>query len=390
MCDVVGCVGDVDNRVFCQDSRVCYLVRSFVEYRDGHFVAYVKQKQNAAWMKCDDSVVTRLEGSVGSIWPRLIFLEKMRRQPPLRVVESSSRVKFLSRLPELLESVVTGAGLCGWERRVAARVERSATESQTGVKIDAEIVRRAVKRLKKRRLEVRKGRVDARKGRVDTRRKRQQGKARKGGVDTRKGRVDTRRKRQQGKARKGGVDTRKGRVDTRRKKQQGKARKGGVDTGKGRVDTRRKRQQGKACKGLVETRPMRQQDKRRRREDHRERETRRRQEEVFGGKTWSNNVSGYRMDAENEEDHPFNRFQQSFPLRRKQEVAELREWLDDPVLEAVQPCLLCQEGFKHRTDLLAHIDAEHGGLQRYRNAVLCLESLSPHVVSGQEARRRKI
>ena len=90
---------------------MCYLVRSFVEYRDGHFVAYVKQ--NAAWMKCDDSVVTRLEGGVGSIWPRLIFLEKMRRQPPLRAVQSSSRVKFLSRLPELLESVVAGAGLCG-------------------------------------------------------------------------------------------------------------------------------------------------------------------------------------------------------------------------------------------------------------------------------------
>ena len=225
MCDVVGCVGDVDNRVFCQDSRVCYLVRSFVEYRDGHFVAYVKQKQNVTWMKCDDSVVTCLEGGVGSIWPRLIFLEKMRRQPQLRVIESSSRVKFLSRLPELLESVVTGAGLCGWERRMAARVERSATESQTGVKIDAEIVRRAVKRLKKRRLEVRKGRVD-------TRRKREQGKAREGSVDTR-------RKRQQGKARKGCVDT-------RRKRQQGKARKGGVDT-------RRKRQQGKARKGRVDT-----------------------------------------------------------------------------------------------------------------------------------------
>ena len=221
---------------------------------------------------------------------------------------------------------------------MAARVERSATESQTGVKIDAEIVRRAVKRLKQRRLEVRKNRKD-------TRGKRQ----------PRKDREDTRRKRQQGK----------GREDTRRKRQQGK----------GREDTRGKRLR---------------QEERPGREDDRKRETRRRQEEVFGGKTWSNNMAGYRMDAENEEDHPFNRFQQSFPLRRKQEVAELREWLDDPVLEAVQPCLLCQEGFKHRTDLLAHIDAEHGGLQRYRNAVLCLESLSPHVVSGQEARRSKI
>ena len=329
-------------RVFCQDSRVCYLVRSFVEYRDGHFVAYVKQKQNVTWMKCDDSVVTCLEGGMSSIWPRLIFLEKMRRQPPLRAVESSSRVKFLSRLPELLESVVTGAGLCGWERRVSARVERSATESQTGVKIDAAIVRRAVKRLKKRRLEVRKNRKD-------TRGKRQ----------PRKDRQDMR------KPRKDREDMRRNRKATRGKRQQGK----------GSEDTRGKKPR---------------QEERRGREDDRKRETRRRQEEVFGGKTWSNNMSGYRMDAENEEDHPFNRFQQSFPLRRKQEVAELREWLDDPGLEAVQPCLLCQEGFKHRTDLLVHIDAEHGGLQRYRNAVLCLESLSPHVVSGQEAQRSKI
>ena len=320
---------------------MCYLVRSFVEYRDGHFVAYVKQKQNVTWMKCDDSVVTCLEGGVSSVWPRLIFLEKMRRQPPLRAVESSSRVKFLSRLPELLESVVTGAGLCGWERRVSARVERSATESQTGVKINAAIVRRAVKRLKKQRLEVRKNRKD-------TRGKRQPRKDRR--LEVRKNRKDIRGKRQ----------PRKDREDTRRKRQQGK----------GREDTRGKRPR---------------QEERPGREDDRKRETRRRQEELFGGKTWSNNMAGYRMDAENEEDHPFNRFQQSFPLRRKKEVAELREWIDDPVLEAVQPCLLCQEGFKHRTDLLAHIDVEHGGLQRYRNAVLCLESLSPHVVSGQDA-----
>ena len=172
--------------MFCQDSRVCYLVSSFVEYRDGHFVAYVKQKQNVTWMKCDDSVVTCLEGGVSSIWPRLIFLEKMRRQPPLRAVESSSQVKFLSRLPELLESVVTGSGRCGWERRVSARVERSATESQTGVKIDAASVRRAVKRLKKRRLEVRKNRKD-------TRGKRQ---PRKDRQDMRKNRKYTRGKRQ--------------------------------------------------------------------------------------------------------------------------------------------------------------------------------------------------
>ena len=52
-----------------------------------------------------------------------------------------------------------------------------------------------------------------------------------------------------------------------------------------------------------------------------------------------------------------------------------------------QPCLLCEADFGDRSALLQHIDEKHGGLQRYRNAMLMLESLSPHVVVGSEVRQ---
>jgi hypothetical protein len=52
-----------------------------------------------------------------------------------------------------------------------------------------------------------------------------------------------------------------------------------------------------------------------------------------------------------------------------------------------QPCRLCPDtAFVKREDLLAHIDAEHGGLQRYRNALFATLSLLPYVVKGQEWR----
>lgn len=62
----------------------------------------------------------------------------------------------------------------------------------------------------------------------------------------------------------------------------------------------------------------------------------------------------------------------------------MQEWLEEPEPVAVQPCLLCQEGFEYRADLFAHIDAIHDGLYWYRNAFLHQELLSLHVVIGQE------
>ena len=325
-----------------QEPRVQYIVTGFVQFTNGHFVGYVREKNG--WLKCEDSVVSRLETGVGTIWPCLIFLEKMRRRQKHfapEIPEGTSGT-LLSRLPDLLMSAVTGSAISsGWERRVAPRVgpnvaeahrpamERTGTgNARPAVMVDAQVARRARERIKKHRSDVRK---------------------RKGRTQQRAGRKEKRTGREQ--ERKGREQERKGREQERR----------------GREQERRDHE-------------------RRRREDGRERESRRRQEETLGSKTWSNNMSGHRSDEMNEEDHPFNRFRYAFPLRRKQKEEDLREWLEEPAPVAAQPCLLCQEGFEHRADLLGHIDAVHGGLQRYRNAFLSLEALCPHVVTGQEVR----
>ena len=54
-----------------QDASITYVVTGFVEYKDHHFVAYVKQPRG--WVKCDDSVVRVVGHDVGTIWPRLFF-----------------------------------------------------------------------------------------------------------------------------------------------------------------------------------------------------------------------------------------------------------------------------------------------------------------------------
>ena len=61
-------------------------------------------------------------------------------------------------------------------------------------------------------------------------------------------------------------------------------------------------------------------------------------------------------------------------------------WPQEAVAMARQPCLLCSEDFDDRAAWLEHVNSDHGGLQRYRNAMLALQSLSPHVVVGSEVR----
>ena len=140
-----------------QDPRVLYVVTGFVECSNHHFVAYVKQK--TGWFKCDDSVVTRLEAGVGTIWPRLIFMEKMRRQRcSAPEVPEATAGTFLHRLPDLLVSAVTvPAASAGWDsddQRHAAR--------------------RARQRIQRRRLQLRKGRKQERQGRKQERQPRKQ------------------------------------------------------------------------------------------------------------------------------------------------------------------------------------------------------------------------
>ena len=169
----------------------------------------------------------------------------------------------------------------------------------------------------------------------------------------------------------------------------------------GRKQKRTGRKEKRTCRKQQENRPGRKQQqnrvdrtedrtegdrKRQRRDDDRARDVRGRQERILGSTAWSNNMSGHRSDRVNDEDNPFNRFVCAFPLRRDHAEEDLREWLHEPTAVAAQPCLLCQEGFEHRDAFIAHVDAVHGGLQRYRNACWFLESLCLHVVTAQEVR----
>ena len=117
------------------------------------------------------------------------------------------------------------------------------------------------------------------------------------------------------------------------------------------------------------------------------REARARQDTAFSAASWPSNMDGSRADKINNEDNPFQRFRHAFSLTLPQEHQKLREWPEQPVLLGAQPCLLCSGAdFASRGELLAHIDAQHGGLQRYRNAFLHMESLCSHVVTGSEVR----
>ena len=115
-------------------------------------------------------------------------------------------------------------------------------------------------------------------------------------------------------------------------------------------------------------------------------ESRRRQRTAFG-RTGAANMDGRRQDPWAEEDHPFNRFKANHGLFRAAVEEQLREWPEMAISMPQQPCLLCEADFGDRSALLQHIDQKHGGLQRYRNAMLLLESLCPHVVVGSEVRQ---
>ena len=280
-----------------QEKHCTYAVTGLVEYcMPGHFVAYVKQRPG--WCRCDDSVAT-LKNDIGAAWPRLIFLQKLRRHRPVaRASGEQLSIAMLQRLPEPLRSVMDAA---------------------TG-------------------------------GRLNLRRQ--------GFAD---------RERERRRKRKG-----LGEESVARKRLRVSER------------FRKRRQQHQSRDGRQQSRPSRAQAAR---NDARERESRERQAGNFGASGWSNNFSGQRKDYINEEDNPFARFRDNFALRRVAEEECLREWDLRPTLVAPQPCLLCDAAFADRAALLAHLDEVHGGLQRYRNSVLHLESLCPHVVTGSEAHR---
>ena len=97
-------------------------------------------------------------------------------------------------------------------------------------------------------------------------------------------------------------------------------------------------------------------------------------------------MTGSRDDKWADEDNPFLRFKENHALHRTRETEALRIWPMEALVMPRQPCHLCDAGFDDRASLLEHIVNEHGGLQKYRNAMLCLQSLCPHVVVGSEVR----
>lgn len=97
-------------------------------------------------------------------------------------------------------------------------------------------------------------------------------------------------------------------------------------------------------------------------------------------------MTGSRDDKWADEDNPFLRFKENHALHRTRETEVLRVWPMEAVVMPRQPCHLCDAGFEDRASLLGHIAKEHGGLQKYRNAMLCLQSFCPHVVVGSEVR----
>ena len=81
------------------------------------------------------------------------------------------------------------------------------------------------------------------------------------------------------------------------------------------------------------------------------------------------------------------RYKVSWSLRRTREKETCKEWHHQAEPSLPQPCRLCSDKeFIRREEWLDHVNEEHGGLQRYRNALFSQLALSPYVVKGQEWR----
>ena len=71
-------------------------------------------------------------------------------------------------------------------------------------------------------------------------------------------------------------------------------------------------------------------------------------------------------------------------MRRTSEEVCCKSWSVRAKPTKPVPCLLCDNAeFNNQEEFQQHVDKEHGGLQRYRNAFFALSSLQPTVVKGQ-------
>ena len=320
-----------------------YLATSFVQHVNGHFIAFVRC--GGRWLKCDDSVVTDF-ATPSTIWPTLIFLEKYRRRSILgpSALRPAAQVERLRNLPLQLSRAVLEAG-CGSGAgqdmsgqsvgSLCRRVRDVATVRRIGLFASGERLRRKnLQRSRKRTLSADASLPLAKKRKADQRR-----------------RTDRKQQRAGRKQQRAGRKSKEQRAGRQRKERRA-------------VRNRKQQRAGRLQQRL---------------------ESRTRQRTVFGG-TSATNIDGRREDVWAEEDHPFNRFKANYGLFRAAAEEELREWPELPVSMSHQPCLLCEADFDERPALLQHINEKHGGLQRYRNAMLMLESLCPHVVVGSEVR----
>ena len=266
-------------------------------------------------------------------------MQKLRRHHAGQDVPEPPAVDVLLKIPQLLSRAVQGGG---------ARRERSAKRFVDRIRL---------KRLKRKQPEGRcdeDGLIKKRLRLTEAGRKRKQ--SRTGRQQSRK---DSRTDRQQSRK-----DSRTDRQQSRKNRKQSRTNRQQSRTN--RQQSRTNRQQSRSSKDV--------------------REARIREAAQFGARRWNNNLAGDREDASFGDDNPFARFRAAFALRRAKEDEVVRQWDETPKQIPAQPCLLCDSAFEDRAQLLVHIDEFHGGLQRYRNAMLHLESLCPHVVVGQEVR----
>ncbi|CAK0887182.1 unnamed protein product [Prorocentrum cordatum] len=108
---------------------------------------------------------------------------------------------------------------------------------------------------------------------------------------------------------------------------------------------------------------------------------------VWNASAAADNRDHTRADPENSADNPFKRYVDNWDLRRTSADVKCRTWSQRAEPSGPQPCRLCQgRDFAFREDWKKHVDDEHGGVQRYRNALFSSLSLKPYVVKGEEWR----
>ena len=109
---------------------------------------------------------------------------------------------------------------------------------------------------------------------------------------------------------------------------------------------------------------------------------------AWGNRGCGDNRDHSRTDAYNNKDHPYWRYCENYTLRRVCAKEQSRQWDTHASPCGPLQCLLCPSGtdFPCRSEWVKHLDAMHGGRQRYRNAWLSLMQLKPYIVSGQEWR----